>query len=338
MNHKLSIIVVAYNEAQHIKRLYQSISNLKRPDNVEIESILIDGGSKDNTATIARSTGFAYVFELPGANIPKCRNFGLSHANGDWIAFVDGDCEIAPNWLENAAELLEKTNPLILGWPVHPASPMTWIQVAWHTHWQTKNQAYELMNGKRIIRQEGFRLITTRNMIFHRTIIDTLNGFDEELSTGEDTDFVFRAYMIGITVAGYPDLEVIHHGEPSTLKDFFLQQLWHANRNSYKRILKTYGCKSGGNALLFSFFFLVSSILALVGIALTIIYKHIGFLAAIFPNLLTTVIPAAFITIKSKKYTIFFQLLIIYWIYGMARTLDIIGLHRNKISWKSFRY
>ena len=70
MSRALSIIVVALNEARHIARLKDSIDHLSNPDRIDIETILIDGGSRDDTANLAKQAGFGKVIRLPGASIP----------------------------------------------------------------------------------------------------------------------------------------------------------------------------------------------------------------------------------------------------------------------------
>jgi len=194
----------------------------------------------------------------------------VREAAGDWLAFVDADCELADDWLERAAPLLAGADKIVLAWPARPPEPMTWVQSAWLFHWLNKNRKMENWNGREVVKEEGFRLATTRNMIFTRAVFDGMKGFNEELSTGEDTDFAFRAYMAGIPVLGLPSLRVFHHGEPRTIVQFYRQQVWHANRRSYEHIKKISGGKVGGNAPVFSALFLVCVALAIAGVAAAI--------------------------------------------------------------------
>ncbi len=92
----------------------------------------------------------------------------------------------------------------MLGWPARPPEPHTWVQAAWLFHWSQKNPHREQRLGRDVVTREGFRLVTTRNLILHRAVADQLGGFNEELTTGEDTDFAFRADQAGIPVLGCP--------------------------------------------------------------------------------------------------------------------------------------
>ena len=334
IRHILSIITVAFNERRHVDRLQKSILVLKRPGNISIESVLIDGGSGDGTADAARVAGFTRVIEYPGASIPVCRNKGLETARGDWIAFVDADCELTPDWLEQALPFLDKFDTVMIGWPAQPPEPMTWVQAAWHFHWTHKNARFQNVNDQLVIQHEGFRLATTRNMLFHKMLTKRIGAFNEELVTGEDTDFAFRAYIAGIPVLGIPSLKVIHHGEPATLSAFFKQQLWHANRKSYKHIYTISGGRVGANAPRFALAFTLASFAFIAGIALaTILHQPTG-LALSLPLPLLIMAPALRLCLRAKNFKPFAALCVLYAAYGLARSMDLLGFASAKPSWK----
>ena len=333
--HTLSIIVVTYNESQHVARLQRSIKKLDKPEGVQVQSILVDGGSQDGTAEAARRAGYSRVIELPGANIPVCRNRGAEAAQGDWLAYVDGDCELAPDWLMTAYPLLTGCEAVMLGWPARPPDPMNAMQSAWNFHWLNKNPRLEDFMGRRVVRHEGFRLATTRNMILHKSVFTTVQGFNEELPTGEDTDFAFRAYMADVPVLGVPDLKVVHHGEPVTLRQFYKQQVWHANRHSYEHIQKLSGGKIGGNAPRFAKAFMAGLFSAVVGLAISAVTGNAWWLLLLLPVLGVISLPAAYISMKGRSLRHLPMLCLLYAAYGWARMQDWVGLAQSKASWKS---
>ncbi|MFT5121917.1 MAG: glycosyltransferase involved in cell wall biosynthesis [Kiritimatiellia bacterium] len=331
----LSIIVVAFNERTHIGRLKASFDALTLDGDVEVETLLIDGGSTDGTVEYAHALGFTRVEVLPGANIPVCRNAGNRAASGDWIAHVDADCELSTGWLQAARPFLEGETPTVMGWPVAPPEPGTWVERAWHTHWTHKNLVLEDEGGRAVVRNEAFRLITTRNLVMNRAIVDAIGGFDEALPTGEDTDFVFRAYQRGLRVMAVPELQVIHYGEPKTLREFYKQQLWHANRSSYTKIIRESRAQTGGNAPKFTVLYLVTAGLFFASCAATLITQNPWWLIAALPWPGLIALPAAMISMRARKPGRFVQLCILYAAYGLARSLDMLGFYRRKQSWKS---
>ena len=332
---RTSIIVVAFNEAAALPRMKQAVDGLHLPAGMTLETILIDGGSRDGTVALAHQLKFTRVVELPQANIPVCRNAGLKVAQGDWIAFIDADCVLAPGWLNHAATLLQEHKQLILGWPASPPSPGTWVQEAWHIHWMNKNPALDSDHGERVVKQGGFRMITTRNLIMHRAVADAVGGFDESLATGEDTDFVFRASTQGIPAWGLPSLSSVHLGEPSTLRQFYRQQVWHANRRAYKTIVARSGMKEGGNAPLFTAMFIATALVSLSGLIAGWFNPLLGVAIFALPALLLLL--ATRTCLRAKRPAWIGPLAILYGAYGLARSLDLIGLSPHKPSWKAGR-
>lgn len=332
----LSVIVVALNERAHLPRLKSSIDQLDRPEGFAVETILVDGGSRDGTPALARELGFTQVLVEPGANIPVCRNRGMRAAKGAWLAFVDADCELARDWLTHLDPFLKKGEPIILGWPVMPPQPATWVQHAWHIHWTRKQPALEETDvaGYPAIRREAFRLITTRNMILHRSVGERLNGFDEELPTGEDTDFVFRAYLEGIPLYALPSLHAVHHGEPATLRAFFRQQIWHANRLSYQRIFARTKGRIGGNAPLFTILFAASAIIAGGALMAFLTTFRPWFLLGLVPLAAVVGGPALIISVRARSPQWLPALCALYGAYGLARSLNLLGGFQSKPSWK----
>ena len=331
--HVLSVMVVALNEERHLPGLKHALDKLHLPDGWSLETILIDGGSRDDTVVAAQSVGFDECHVHPGASIPVCRNHALRLARGTALAFLDGDCMPEPDWLQHAAPWLVRPAPVLIGYPVQPPETGNWIQRAWHAHWRHKHSAHS-ENSPAPVTVEAFRLITTRNMLFNRALLELIPGFDESLTTGEDTDFAFRAAQAGAEVAALPDLHVIHLGEPSTLRQYFRQQLWHANRKAYATILKQSGGASGANAIFFSLAFLGGLVLAAAGLVLAVCLSPWA-LFLLAPLAAVTAAPALWIADRANSPALFFHLTILYFLYGFARSIDLIGLSPRKKSWKS---
>lgn len=332
MPQTLSILVVSLNEAAALPLQAAAIRALRLPPDTEVECILIDGGSTDGTLELAAKLGYK-VLELPEASIPVCRNRALQESSGDWIAFLDADCAPCEEWLESAAPFLSQKQATMLGWPVVPPEDGSWVQRAWHAHWSNKNPALEPYEGQDVVLKDSFRLMTTRNMLFNRLVLQNVGGFDEELTTGEDTDFALRAYHRDVRVMGLPALECIHYGEPENLRAFFRQQVWHANRSSYLKILKESGGKTGGNAPLFTLVFLLTGLLAVAGVILAwITCPWFAIFCLPLPGLLGLL--ATRTAIRANQPILIPGLILLYGAYGVARSMDLLGLGRKKISWK----
>ncbi|MCO4818316.1 MAG: glycosyltransferase [Bacteroidetes bacterium] len=86
---KVSIITAAYNSDKYIK---QTLKSVRDQDYDDIEHVLVDGGSKDNTNDIIQSFSHVtnYISE-PDKGIYDALNKGVNRATGDVIGFVHSD-------------------------------------------------------------------------------------------------------------------------------------------------------------------------------------------------------------------------------------------------------
>ncbi|ELY47641.1 glycosyltransferase [Natronorubrum sulfidifaciens] len=96
----LSVLVPAYNEAGYVSRAITSLLEAEYPTE-QIEIIVIDDGSTDETAAEARSFDSDLVRVVTKANGGKysALNYGLLFAEGEIIATVDADSIVAPDAL-----------------------------------------------------------------------------------------------------------------------------------------------------------------------------------------------------------------------------------------------
>lgn len=89
MNPKLTAIIIAKNESS---RLNACLSGLRFVHKL----ILVNNGSDDNTADIARKAG-AVVVDSDSNDFSRIRNMGLAYAGSNWILYVDADEIVSPD-------------------------------------------------------------------------------------------------------------------------------------------------------------------------------------------------------------------------------------------------
>lgn len=101
-NPLVSIIIPVYNIEKYIERCVESI--LKQ-SYTNLQILLIDDGSKDRSGTICeklkKRDSRIEVYHKVNGGLSDARNYGILHANGKYISFVDGD-----DWIEK--EYIEK--------------------------------------------------------------------------------------------------------------------------------------------------------------------------------------------------------------------------------------
>lgn len=97
----ISIIIPIYNAGKYLTQCLESIRMQTYRD---FEVLLIDDGSTDNSAeickSIANSDNRFHYHNKKNGGVSRARNYGLLHAKGQWICFVDADDWITHNYLQ----------------------------------------------------------------------------------------------------------------------------------------------------------------------------------------------------------------------------------------------
>lgn len=98
---KVSVIVPVYNSERTVGRCILSILS---QDYKDVELILVNDGSTDESLVIccryAADDPRVKVLSKKNGGVSSARNFGLAHAVGEWITFVDSDDELAPDYFD----------------------------------------------------------------------------------------------------------------------------------------------------------------------------------------------------------------------------------------------
>jgi len=211
-----SIIIPAKNEAANIARCLDSIRKMEC-DRVLYEVIVVDNGSTDATADIAREMG-ANVYVKPELTVAGLRNFGAAHAAGKVMAFIDADCTVATSWLVNAATYLHRRDVVCYGSPPNVPDDATWLQKTWFAVRKKKSDRC------------ATDWLESMNMFVQREAFIAVGGFDESLLTCEDYDLSLRLKQQGVIITD-SSIVALHHGEAATVGQFFRKELWRGKSN-----------------------------------------------------------------------------------------------------------
>ena len=107
----ISVIVPVYNVEQYLDRCINSILNQVYAN---IEIILVDDGSTDNSGKIADkycdNDDRIRVIHKENGGLSSVRNEGVKYAHGDWIAFVDSDDYLKKQYLSILYNIAIKNN------------------------------------------------------------------------------------------------------------------------------------------------------------------------------------------------------------------------------------
>lgn len=267
----ISIVIPAYNEAALLERCVTSLRSQICTEAFEI--IVVDNGSTDQTAAIAKRLGVVLLSE-PVKGVCAARQAGYEAARGQLIISADADCIYPPGWLERIRRQF-RSHPDISGligtyrFVDHMFANnllAAWEQLAVRLHYAFGWQVY----------------VSAANLAFRK---ESFRGYDVTLKSGGDELYVVKQLRRSGRLAFSLDNPVLtsarrlRKGLFTTLVyDFWLQYL-----GAY--FLQTYG---GGLWLLrwrtvknffrsfFKMIYFVGSICLIIGLTLYFDGRHSG--------------------------------------------------------------
>ncbi len=134
MNTLISIIIPSYNEGKTILTILEKV-NKQRTENIELEIIVINDGSIDNTDQIIKENIECVDIYISleknqgkGAAVKK----GLEVASGEYILFQDADLEYDPADYEKFYKLILKNSPDIVIGSRFQSSEFTKVMYFWN--------------------------------------------------------------------------------------------------------------------------------------------------------------------------------------------------------------
>lgn len=213
---KVSIIIAAYNVENTIEECIHSLLALSYPQE-KLEIIFVDNSSSDNTLHILNTyRNTLRILQEERKGPAAARNKGLFHATGEIIAFTDADCTVDKDWIQKIIVPLQDRQVGVVGGRIAAARPCNKIEEFGET----------IHDHEKAIRACTPPYVNTGNWASRLTVLKEVNGFDENLITGEDSDLSRRIYQAGYRLVYEPEAIVYHRNE-KTLWNLFKQGFRH---------------------------------------------------------------------------------------------------------------
>jgi glycosyltransferase involved in cell wall biosynthesis len=188
MKELISFVIPAYNEQTELPGTLRLIQAAARETECDYEIVVVDDGSTDDTAALARGFG-ARVVSISRRQIAAARNAGAHAARGDIFIFIDADTHIASTHIRGVLRAIERGcagggTRILVGGEV----PL-WGKILLRTF----SFLYFGMNLG-----AGAFLFTTRANFF------TVGGFDEKYFAGEEIYFTLALRKLGRFILLHP--------------------------------------------------------------------------------------------------------------------------------------
>ena len=229
---RVSIIIPAYNVKRHIEKCLASACG-QTYENIQI--IVVDDGSNDGTAEIARK--FAerdnriLLFSKDNGGVSSARNAGLKYADGEFISFLDADDILEPDSIEVSVNAIESSGADLVS-----------FQYSRIDEDGNCLKNFDFIDGTFSFKNDNDRLsfivkellsynigVEVWNKLFKRVIIVENNLlFDEECSVGEDYAFNIKYLIHSSKIICLPDRLYIYKnrdGSAMNLEKSFEQNI-----------------------------------------------------------------------------------------------------------------
>lgn len=183
-----SIVIPAYQAASFVVRAVESALAQTVP---ALEIIVSDDGSTDDLATVLEPyLDRVKVVQGPNAGPPAARNRGFHAASGDFVANLDADDVLRPEWLEALGELAAARPDLdILTTDSHLVHDGQVVRRCYSEGWVFFSDDQR----RRILRRSFIASIAA----VRRTRFLDIGGFDETIPWCDDWDFWLRLILDG---------------------------------------------------------------------------------------------------------------------------------------------
>jgi glycosyltransferase involved in cell wall biosynthesis len=177
---RVSAVIPAYDAARYLGAAIESTLGQTAPP---WEVIVVDDGSRDGTAEVARRFPVRYVPQ-EHRGIGAARNRGLEAADGDFVGFLDADDVWAPRKLELQLRAFDahRAADLVFGLVEQFRSPELDPETAARLRCRPDPQPGHLISA----------------MLARRAVFEAVGPFRCDLSVGEFVDWITRAHELSV--------------------------------------------------------------------------------------------------------------------------------------------
>jgi len=215
----LSIIICTYNRHDFLKKCLESVLEQTKKSTTELEIIIVDNNSNDKTDILIKSfkkkyENIIYLLEKK-QGLSYARNLGVHMSKGDYLAFIDDDAVINPNWLNTLLYSIQNIKAEVFGGPIYPYFENKlpcWIDPEYFVRTFKKQDGYlNILKSK-----FGF---SGGNMCIKRTVFDEIGSFNtnlgmigDNLGLGEESDFFYRIYtnLSNVKLYNLKEMSITH--------------------------------------------------------------------------------------------------------------------------------
>jgi glycosyltransferase involved in cell wall biosynthesis len=197
---QLSVIIASYNSGNLINSCLESLENQNTDQPFEI--IVVNSSSDGEVSLLEKRFTDVRLYQFPERKFcGDARNFGLSVAKGEIIAFIDADCRVSNNWVDQIIKA-HRSPTLAIGGAIangNPESPVGWASYFCEfSQWMPGFPSTNMTD------------IAGANMSYKRRAFEEYGLFIEG-TYSSDTEFHWRLRREGHFLKFTPSILTFHH-------------------------------------------------------------------------------------------------------------------------------
>jgi len=237
-------VTVSITNVRGTDLLEQCLQTLTKTDYPNFEILVVDCQTPQISEWIQDHFPSVKVAHFENDIGPSAsHNVGAEKAdpNSKYIAFLDNDALVEPNWLKECVRLMEKDEKVGIAQPkiliIGSEEHLDHVGLAldalgtWNSLFYAKEEDYHEA-------LDIFAASLAACVIRHK-VLDSVGGFDESYFIyDDDTDFCWRTLLLGYRIVFFPSAKAYHRGQVT--KSMTPKRLYHSTKNRIYTLLKNY--------------------------------------------------------------------------------------------------
>jgi O-antigen biosynthesis protein len=209
---RVSVVVCAFNGGRTLRATLDGIEQLEYP---ELEVIVVDDGSMDDTAAVAAEFDVRLI-RTPNGGLGSARNVGAAAATGEILAYLDADARPDPHWVHYLVDTFDRTGSAAVGGPnIPPPGPNAVAESVAHS---PGGPIHVLVSDTEAEHIPGC------NFSIRKDVLKELGGFDPQFrAAGDDVDLCWRLQEAGQRI-GFNPAAMVWHDRRNSVRAYWRQQ------------------------------------------------------------------------------------------------------------------
>lgn len=204
---RVSVVIPFYNAERTLQATIDSVV----AQDYDVELILVDDGSTDNSLDIARTALGTKVMTGPNCGVSTARNRGFDASTGEWIIFLDADDLILPGTIARRMSRCSGGDVIVTDWQELEGSATVPREQVRSLPWEDVER-----DGGEVACVKG-AWAATAALMYRREVVVSIGGFRLEFPTIQDARFMFDAFRVGARFVHASHVGALYRISPGSL-------------------------------------------------------------------------------------------------------------------------